>query len=137
MGTLWLGLWVWVRHPFVRRRLRERYLTLARRLGIDRGATISMDFSGGEMVTPQLTIVALWPGTPQAVVESVTASVGMCGYTVLPSRLPGAPGRRLTFRAPPGEGLPGLGVLVSGPGEAIQGTDVVVPPATTGLRFQL
>ncbi|MCW6006449.1 hypothetical protein K1W54_17975 [Micromonospora sp. CPCC 205371] len=127
MGALWLG----------RRRLRERYLTLARRLGIDRETTISVNFSGGGLATPQLAIVSLWPGTPEAVVESITASVSPAGYTVLNPWLPEAPVGRLTFRAPPGEGLPPLGVLIYGPGQTIQGTDVVVPPATTGLRFQL
>lgn len=127
MGALWLG----------RRRLRQRYLTLARRLGLDQGATISVDFSGGGLATPELSIVSLWPGTPEAAVDYLTANVRTAGYTVLNPWLPGAPGSRLTFRAPPGEGLPGLGVLIYGPGETVQGSDVVVPPATTGLRFQL
>jgi predicted alpha-1,2-mannosidase len=135
MGVLWLALWIWIRHPIAHRRLRKRYLAIARHLGIDQETVISVKFSGGDLVTSQLAIVSLWPGPPDVVVDSLTARVGAAGYTVLTRS--GAPARRLAFRAPEGQGLPPLDVGIHGPGETIRGTDVVVPSATTGLRLHL
>jgi hypothetical protein len=129
---------IWLaRNPFVRRRAYRRYRALAHRLGIDRGTVVRFRFFGGEMVTSQLDIMSLWPGSPREVLAAVIASVTAEGYVPL-QRIPPVPsGIRWAFSAPAGEGLPGLDVQVYRPGETIAGTDQVVPAATTGLRFGL
>ena len=76
-------------------------------------------------------------GSRDDVVADVVAGVLGTGYEEVLRTRPGVPVRRLSFRAPQGQGLPGLGMLVSRPGELIEGTDVRVPPETTGLRFAL
>jgi hypothetical protein len=137
VGTVVVAAVQVVREPFVRRRVFRRYRELAHRLGIDRGTMLRCRLTGGGMATPQLDIVSLWPGSPGDVVPAVIAGVTKAGYTEMTRSAVDPTGYRVSFHAPPGQGLPGLIMVAYGPGETLSGTGQSVPPATTGLLFGL
>jgi hypothetical protein len=137
VAVLYFALRLAVRHRAVHRRLRDRYWALARRPGLDRGTVVASSFTGGEMATPQLRIVALWAAAPEEVVATVTRGVCAAGYGEPTWHVSPGPGRRLTFESPAGQGQPDLVMLLYGPGDAIEATNIVVPAAMTGVRFGL
>jgi hypothetical protein len=133
VGWTVVALVMLVRHPFTRRSQEKRLRTLAHRLGIDQGMTIRTNFTGGEMVTPQLNIRSLWQGSPNDVIQAVAATVAAEGYV----RMTGPSGSMLSFWAPDGKALPPLNAMLYYRGQVLPGTDVVVPQGMTGLWFTL
>jgi hypothetical protein len=123
--------------PLVIRRQRRRYQSIARRLGLTDGQVLQQAFAGG-MTTPQLTVIALRQGEWPAVLAALSSQLASSSYRPrAPESDSATPPRRLSFRPPRSEELPGLLVSVYGAGETIEHFSLTVPAGQTGLEFSL